>query len=151
MPKDTNKNSKEKKHFFRDSKNELKKVNWLTPKQLVNNTVAVITIAILVAAIVFVLDFVFNVMNKHGVEKLKSMVGTTEQNQITNEISDENAISNSTDSEAQGETSENSNETQNNEVTSQPNETEGNNQENQTENTENSVSTENNETIENAN
>lgn len=149
MPKDTNKNSKEKKHFFRDSKNELKKVNWLTPKQLVNNTVAVITIAILVAAIVFVLDFVFNAMNKHGVEKLKSMVGTTEQNETANETSDENAISNSTDSEAQDETSENSNETQNNEVSSQP--SEGNNQENQTENTENSVNTENNETIENAN
>ena len=48
MPKEAkNKNnkvkeSKTKRHFFKDVKAELKKVIWPTKKQLVNNTVAVI-------------------------------------------------------------------------------------------------------------
>ena len=42
MAKKDNKNeNKVKKHFFKDFKAELKKVIWPTPKQLVNNTVAV--------------------------------------------------------------------------------------------------------------
>ena len=58
MAKET-KNKKEKKHFFKDFKAELKKVIWPTPKQLVNNTIAVITIVLITAVIVFVLDVVF--------------------------------------------------------------------------------------------
>jgi preprotein translocase subunit SecE len=58
MPKD-NKVKKEKKHFFRDFKAELKRVIWPTPKQLINNTIAVITIVLITAAVVFALDFVF--------------------------------------------------------------------------------------------
>ena len=48
MPKDVNdkKEKKENKHFFKDFKAELKRVIWPTPKQLVNNTVAVITIVL---------------------------------------------------------------------------------------------------------
>ena len=43
MPKEANKKqSKETKHFFKDFKAELKRVIWPTPKQLLNNTVAVI-------------------------------------------------------------------------------------------------------------
>ena len=49
--------NKNKKHFFKDMKTELKKVTWLTPKQLLNNTVAVVVMVIIVTAIVFVLDF----------------------------------------------------------------------------------------------
>ena len=63
MPKEA-KNKKEKKHFFKDFKAELKKVIWPTPKQLVNNTVAVITIVLITAAIVFVLDFAFEKMKR---------------------------------------------------------------------------------------
>lgn len=60
MPKETNKNkSKDKKHFMKDFKAELKKVIWPTPKQLVNNTVAVITVVLITAVIVLVLDFAF--------------------------------------------------------------------------------------------
>ena len=69
MPKD-NKVKKEKKHFFRDFKAELKKVIWPTPKQLINNTIAVITIVLITAAVVFALDFVFENMNKYGIKKL---------------------------------------------------------------------------------
>ena len=43
-------------------------------KQLVNNTSAVIAIVLLVSAIVFVLDVVFENLNVYGVEKLKALV-----------------------------------------------------------------------------
>ncbi|MCI8362470.1 MAG: preprotein translocase subunit SecE [Clostridia bacterium] len=86
MPKD-NKVKKEKRHFFKDFKAELKKVIWPTPKQLVNNTVAVIVIVLIVAVTVFVLDFAFEKMNTYGINKLKSIVETT--NSVENNV-DEN-------------------------------------------------------------
>lgn len=87
-------NSKNKKSFFKDFKAELKKVSWLTPKQLLNNTVAVITIVFITAAIVFVLDIAFETLNKHGVDKIKEVVGTnnsTSENAATDETTTENA------------------------------------------------------------
>ena len=72
--KEKNKENKVKKHFFKDFKAELKKVIWPTPKQLVNNTVAVVTIVLITAAIVFALDIVFRAMNEHGITKLQSYV-----------------------------------------------------------------------------
>ena len=48
MAKKESKNeNKVKKHFFKDFKAELKKVIWPTPKQLVNNTIAVVTIVLI--------------------------------------------------------------------------------------------------------
>lgn len=80
MPKEANKKqSKDKKHFMKDFKAELKRVVWPTPKQLFNNTVAVITVVLLTAAIVFVLDFAFENINKYGIDKLKAVVGTTNE------------------------------------------------------------------------
>ena len=86
------KNKKEKKHFFKDFKAELKKVIWPTPKQLVNNTVAVITIVLITAIIVFVLDFAFESMNTYGINKLKEIVDSQSENsnEILNETSEEN-------------------------------------------------------------
>ena len=78
MPKET-KNNKEKKHFFKDFKAELKKVIWPTPKQLVNNTVAVITIVLITAVIVFVLDFVFEKMNTGVINKIKESVNVNSE------------------------------------------------------------------------
>lgn len=83
MADDTN---KKKKHFFKDMKTELKKVTWLTPKQLLNNTTAVIVMVVIVAAIVFVLDFTFENINSNGVEKLKAIVQSNETNTIDNTI-----------------------------------------------------------------
>ena len=75
MAKKENKNdSKVKKHFFKDFKAELKKVIWPTPKQLINNTVAVVTIVLITAAIVFALDVVFDLGNKYGISNLQSLV-----------------------------------------------------------------------------
>ena len=87
------KEKKEKKHFFKDFKAELKKVIWPTPKQVINNTTAVITIVLITALIVFVLDLTFETLNTHGVDKLKSIVSKEEGN-----VLDENIVDNSTDS-----------------------------------------------------
>ena len=74
------KNSKDKKSFFKSFKGELKKVSWPTPKQLVNNTVAVIVIVVVIAVIVFVLDLAFDAVNKYGIDKIKESVVSTEEN-----------------------------------------------------------------------
>ena len=90
--KDTTKNKgkKEKKHFFKDFKAELKKVIWPTPKQLANNVVAVITIVLITGIVVFALDFVFEKANEYGVNKLKSVVQEINKEQET-EPKDENS------------------------------------------------------------
>lgn len=74
ISKQDKKEKKEKKHFFKDFKAELKKVIWPTPKQLVNNTVAVITIVLITALIVFVLDLTFESINNYGINNLKGVV-----------------------------------------------------------------------------
>lgn len=88
------KNKKENKHFFKDFKAELKKVIWPTPKQLVNNTVAVITIVLITAVIVFVLDVVFEKMNTLGINKIKEAVNSS--NTIVNEVAVNNVVENTT-------------------------------------------------------
>ncbi len=85
---------KEKKHFFKDFKTELKKVTWPTGKQLVNNTIAVIIIVLITAAIVFVLDLGFEMLNKYGINKLKSAINN--QNNETNTVVEENNNNNTT-------------------------------------------------------
>ena len=85
-------NSKNKKSFFKDFKAELKKVVWPTPKQLVNNTVAVITIVLITAIIVFVLDLAFEFANKQGIERVKEVItssNTTNTSDNKSESTDE--------------------------------------------------------------
>lgn len=115
MPKETNKKqdnkklNKDKKHFTKDFKAELKRVIWPTPKQLLNNTVAVITVVLITAAIVFVLDFVFESMNTYGIDKLKQIVDTTNTEDVNSiNLNDVN------NTEIENETTQNdTNETQN--------------------------------------
>ena len=97
------KNMKEKKHFFKDFKAELKKVIWPTPKQLVNNTIAVVTIVLITAIIVFVLDLAFEKMNTYGINKLKEMVDS--KNEVSNQIENETQTQETENQEVQ--TSEN--------------------------------------------
>ena len=87
-----------KKSFFKDFKAELKRVSWPTPKQLVNNTVAVITIVLVVCVTVFVLDVIFESLNTYGVEKLKAIVTSSSSETVEEEhdhdhelVVDENA------------------------------------------------------------
>ena len=111
--KENNKDNKNKKSFFKGLKAELKKVIWPTPKQLVNSTIAVITIVLITAIIVFVLDLAFESLNKYGVDKIKQSIQTIEStntddsNTTENEATDtENtsAEENSTDAETTNET-----------------------------------------------
>ena len=86
------KNNKDKTSFMKSFKAELKKVIWPTPKQLFNNTVAVLAIVLITALIVFVLDLTFESMNKHGIDKVKQMVSNSVDDGTTateNEVSDE--------------------------------------------------------------
>ena len=65
---------KENNRYFKEMKTELKKVVWPTPKQLINNTVAVIAFVLIFAIIVFVLDVCFDSINKYGILKLQQKV-----------------------------------------------------------------------------
>ena len=110
--KDKKENSKNKKSFFKDFKAELKRVVWPTPKQLVNNTVAVITIVLITAAIVFVLDLTFETLNKHGVDKIKEAITTIDN--TTSEDANTTTENNTTSEEnTSNDTSVNSNNTEN--------------------------------------
>ncbi len=101
--------TKNKRHFWKDFKAELKKVVWPTPRQLVNSTVAVITIVLVTAFIVFVLDLGFKAIKTNGIDKLQASL----QSKNTNTV--ENTTSESTD-EASSESNTvevNSNESEN--------------------------------------
>ena len=94
--KEKKENNKQKRHYFKDMKAELKKVIWPTAKQTANNTVAVIAFTLAIALIVFVLDVVFDFANKNGVvalqEKVKSSYSasnTTEETNTENTTSEE--------------------------------------------------------------
>ena len=89
MPKKEIKNSKDKTSFMKSFKAELKKVSWPTPKQLFNNTVAVLAIVIITAAIVFVLDFTFESMNRYGIDKIKNAVSNSASNEENNNTNNE--------------------------------------------------------------
>ena len=89
MAKESKKDNKNKRHFFKDFKAELKKVIWPTPKQLVKNTMAVIFIVVITAIIVFVLDVVFETINSKGINALKSNI----KNSVSvNQVVDVNTI-----------------------------------------------------------
>ena len=110
--KNNNKDVKNKKHFFKDFKAELKKVVWPTPKQVANNTIAVITIVLITATIVFVLDLVFDLLNEKGINRLKSDIknkvvventieNTTQENIVENTAT-QNTTENTTENSVQG-------------------------------------------------
>ena len=100
--KESKTENKVKKHFFKDFKAELKKVIWPTPKQLVNNTSAVL-------AIVFVLDVVFDMGNKYGISRLQNVVNE-EYNPAENTTSDNTSTDNTTSSEEENANTENNTE-----------------------------------------
>ena len=91
-------NVKNKKSFGKDFKAELKRVVWPTPKQLVNNTVAVLTIVLITALIVFVLDFAFEGINKYGINKVKEVINTDNTTSEETTSGDEEAEETSEDS-----------------------------------------------------
>ena len=118
MAKETKNNKDNKKennsrHFWKDFKAELKKVIWPTPKQVTNNTTAVITIVLITAVLVFVLDVAFEKLNTQGIDRLRSMVTSEEaiNETVTDEsndlvIGDGNEVeeNNASEENAEGET-----------------------------------------------
>ena len=112
-------------------KAELKKVVWPTPKELANNTAAVIAFVFIIALIVFICDFCFDNLNKYGITKMQEKVQSSFQ---TTNDSENNT------SEEQNETSENTDENTNNSE-----ENSGSNSEENLENIEVNSSTENQE------
>lgn len=108
----------DKKSFMKDFKAELKRVVWPTSKQMVNNVTAVIVIVVVTATIVFGLDLLFGAMNKYGINKLKTHIQSSNQEQVqtnentTNETTDttnNNAATNNTEvpnNVAEGNTAE---------------------------------------------
>lgn len=118
--KKSKKVKEQKNSFFKDSKAELKKVVWPTPKSLVNDTATVVGIVLIVAIIVVILDFLFLNINENVILKAEEKVRNNNQNSVTTDI---NTIID--------------------QIESQDNNQQQNNDENQ-ENTENSENTENN-------
>lgn len=83
-------NIEKKNNFGKDLRAEMKKVTWPSLKELMSSTSAVISIVLIVAAIVFVLDVCFENLNKFGVDKLKALVSSdTEQIENEEDISDD--------------------------------------------------------------
>ena len=111
----TKKEIKNKRHFWKDFKAELKKVVWPTPKQLVNSTVAVLTIVLVTALIVFVLDLGFEAIKTNGIDKLQSSLQSKNSNTVENTTSEttDEASSDNTVTEAETSIEENSVETAN--------------------------------------
>ena len=84
----------DKKSFMKDFKAELKRVVWPTSKQMVNNVTAVIVIVVVTATIVFGLDLLFGAMNKYGINKLKTHIQSSNQEQV---LTNENTTNETTD------------------------------------------------------
>lgn len=84
MAKDEkNKKSKEpKKSFLKDSKSELKKVNWPKPKRLATDTATVIVIVLIVAIIVVLLDLAFLTLNEKLVVENQQKIKDSQSNSI---------------------------------------------------------------------
>ena len=87
--KETTKKAKAKNGFFKDFKAELKKVVWPTPKEVANSTTAVIVIVLITTLLVFILDFAFEKLNVHGIDKLRSIVSSSAED---NEAESDNTI-----------------------------------------------------------
>ncbi len=109
----TKKEIKNKRHFWKDFKAELKKVVWPTPRQLVNSTVAVITIVLVTALIVFVLDLGFEAIKTHGIDKLQASLQSENSNTVENTTSESADDASSESNTVEGNSSEAENTTEN--------------------------------------
>jgi preprotein translocase subunit SecE len=90
-----------KKHWFKDFKAEIKKIVWPTGKKLFDNTVVVITMVIVVALIIFVLDLGFKALSGlevNELNRLKSEVAAESSN-TTSSVTDATITEDSTSAE----------------------------------------------------
>ena len=102
-----------------------------TPKELFDNTVAVIAFVLIIAIIVFVSDICFDSLNKYGItklqEKIKTSIQSTENTENTENQEESNSEENTESSENNIEVeAQTSNETENQENSVDNNNTESN-------------------------
>lgn len=107
MAKKEKKEAKQRNNYFKEMKAELKKVVWPTPKELVNNTIAVIAFVLIIAIIVFVLDFCFDGLNKYGITRLQEKVQSSFLSTDNSNNVSENQNETSENTENSNENSEN--------------------------------------------
>ena len=92
----TNKQESSQKKWFKDFRAELKKIIWPSKKQLWENVAVVVSMVIIVALIIFLLDLGFKALNQlevKGAESLKNKVSISEN------ATDENTTSENTTSD----------------------------------------------------
>ena len=103
---------KKNNRWFKEFRAELKKVVWKSKKDLLENTIVVISMVVIVAAIIFVLDLAFESLNKLEVKQVEKIKNST--NSVVaeaNETSNEENVS--SDTVEVTTNSENSNESSN--------------------------------------
>ena len=61
--------------IFKDTKAELKKVVWPTKKQIINNTVWVLVLVIIVAAVVLGIDWVLKIADTKIWDLISNWIG----------------------------------------------------------------------------
>ncbi|MBR3134253.1 MAG: preprotein translocase subunit SecE [Clostridia bacterium] len=90
--KPTKKAAKKDKNnrWFKEFKAELKKIIWPSRSELIENSVVVISMVILVAAIIFVLDLAFKSLNSAEVEGAKKLKNTITVSSEENTTEDQN-------------------------------------------------------------
>ena len=92
----TNKQESSQKKWFKDFRAELKKIIWPSKKQLWENVAVVVSMVIIVALIIFLLDLGYKALNQlevKGAESLKNKVSISEN------ATDENTTSENTTSD----------------------------------------------------
>ena len=96
MKDNTNKkaSNKDKRHFFKDVKAELKKVIWPTGKELFSNTAVVLAVVVVVSVLIFVLDLIFGELNKLEVREIEKIQNHISANSTENDV-EENTTSKS--------------------------------------------------------
>ena len=134
MAKKEKKETKQKSSYFKEMKAELKKVVWPTPKELANNTAAVIAFVFIIALIVFICDFCFDNLNKYGITKMQEKVQSSFQ--TTNDSENNTSEEQNGTSENTAENTDNSEENSNEENLENINVETTENQENNTESNE---------------
>lgn len=106
------KNNNPKNSFLKDSKAELKKVNWPTPKRLANDTATVIGIVLIVALIVFILDLAFLTLNENLIIKSEEKIKEKASNSIVVEDTDTDTTTD-TENNEENENTETTEDTEN--------------------------------------
>lgn len=93
--------------WFKEFRAELKKVVWPSKGQLLENTTVVVSMVLIVAAIIFLLDLGFKELNSLEVKGAKAIKSSVSTNVVEENTTSENSVENAEN--VQVETSETEN------------------------------------------